>query len=310
MGWAFTTIADYTWSDDPQKLNVENHISCCSTIYDFCAVLAFSLVIVVRGQLQHGPVCHDRQQGSNDIWGHCALLPTSLPNTCGETLTSLVVCRGTGQHPICWQGLHIIQTHCFASWENAVLWKEEHRKVWVVSQQCICTMHMHIQSMQESSPSYPVVYTNTGTYIAAAFSGSCAVCSNSYHVSYFDTPSGAQHFYPISEVSTTYFMTTSTQTAFEVEYQVYTAVHAHEDCARLSGYEDKFCRGNGEENWRLNVRRLEDAWFTYQLVFFFEHHNQLNDVSFGSGAPPSNRRGIESLCELAGLHFSKITSRT
>ncbi len=122
-------------------------------------------------------------------------------------------------------------------------------------------------------------------------------------------------------------MTTS-QTAFEVEYlrqlsmqlslasctfesqaEVYTAVHAHEDCARLSGYEDKFCRGSGEENWRLNVRRLEDAWFTYQLVLFFEHHNQLNDVSFGSGAPPSNRRDIESLCELAALHLSKITPK-
>ncbi len=122
-------------------------------------------------------------------------------------------------------------------------------------------------------------------------------------------------------------MTTS-QTAFEVEYlrqvsmhvsissstfesqaEVYNAVHANDDGCWLCGFEDKFGRTNGEENWKLNVRRLEDAWFTFQLVHFFEQHSQLEDMNFGSGSAPGNRRDIEHLCERACISMSKTTPK-
>ncbi len=60
-------------------------------------------------------------------------------------------------------------------------------------------------------------YTNAGTFVAAAFTGTCLLCRNSYHASYFDTSSGEQHFYPLAEACPQYFVITP-QTAFEVEY--------------------------------------------------------------------------------------------
>lgn len=74
----------------------------------------------------------------------------------------------------------------------------------------------------------------------------------------------------------------------------------------MQGYEQEFGRGRGDESWRLNVRRLEDAWFTYQLVLLYEEHNQLSEVDFGSGAPLDNRRDIESLCEASAVLLEKV----
>ncbi len=62
-----------------------------------------------------------------------------------------------------------------------------------------------------------------------------------------------------------------------------------------------------ENRKKLNVRKLEDACFTYQLVHFFEQHSQLEDMNFGSGSTPGNRRDIEHLCERACISRSKAT---
>jgi len=52
---------------------------------------------------------------------------------------------------------------------------------------------------------------------------------------------------------------------FESQAEVYNAIHAAEDATRLRAFEMKFRRRDGEDCWKLNVKRLEDGWFVYQL---------------------------------------------
>ena len=136
---------------------------------------------------------------------------------------------------------------------------------------------------RRNRPSFPVVYTTQGTFIAASFSGTCLICKNKYHHSYYEAEDGCEHFYDPMHTQPKYFMTTS-KSAFEIQLlkeltlqlslasvtfdsqaEVYNAVHANNDAVRLKVYEEKYARRNGDECWRLNVRRLEDAWFLLSL---------------------------------------------
>ena len=78
---------------------------------------------------------------------------------------------------------------------------------------------------------------------------------------------------------------------------------------RLKVYEEKFARREGDECWRLNVRRLEDAWFLFELVDFFSKHRLLNAIDFNPNSLPGNRRDIEVICQKAIMHLSKTTPR-
>jgi len=52
--------------------------------------------------------------------------------------------------------------------------------------------------------------------IAAAFSGKCTVCHNTYHTSYYQTQDDQQYFHPPEDGNQPYFQTT-THTVFETE---------------------------------------------------------------------------------------------
>ena len=56
--------------------------------------------------------------------------------------------------------------------------------------------------------------------------------------------------------------------------------------------------------WKLNQKRLEDAWFLYQLIIFYEGEGCLASTDLSTEVTSSNRRDIEKLCELANLHRS------
>ena len=179
-------------------------------------------------------------------------------------------------------------------------------------------------------PSHPVVYTTKGTFIAACFSGRCTKCQVSYHHSYYETKEGKQHFYSIS--SSTQYLQTTTHTVFELELlkqltmqlafsactfesqaAVYDAVHGAHDQVRLREFAANFRRSNVVQhvcgnNWRLNVARLEDAWFLYRLIYTYDQLGILETQDF-SHCTPGNRRDIEHLCQCAMLKVQSLPPR-
>lgn len=63
-------------------------------------------------------------------------------------------------------------------------------------------------------PSFPLVYTQSGTYIAASYHGHCQKCGKSYYCSYYEH-NNKQIMYDISKMK---YIQISAQTAFEVDY--------------------------------------------------------------------------------------------
>ena len=202
---------------------------------------------------------------------------------------------------------------------------------------CPGTVHMYIKHKDHyalfysfrNRPCFPVVYTTQGTFVAASFSGQCLTCQKKYYVSYSESEDGVQTFYNPDTMEAKYFMHTS-QTAFEIKLlkelsaqlalasvtfesqaEVHNALHSSED-VRLRAFKEKFRRCDGEDCWRLNVRRLEDCWFTYQLAFFFGKHHLLDTIDFGTQTTAGNRKDVEDLCRKANstchrLHQSGFT---
>ena len=110
--------------------------------------------------------------------------------------------------------------------------------------------HTKKKISSRNRPSFPIVYTTQGTFVAASFSGQCLTCRKKYYVSYSESENGVQQFYSLDETAK-YFMHTS-QTAFEVrllkqlsaqlalalvtfesQAEVYNALHSSEDVMRL-----------------------------------------------------------------------------
>ena len=135
--------------------------------------------------------------------------------------------------------------------------------------------------INRNRPAHPVVYTTSGTYIAAAYTGRCAKCLTTYSTSYYYTQDGKQHFHSHRE-DQQYFEITS-HTVFEIELlrqltaqlifsaasfesqaEVYNTVHSVSDQLRLSSFVTLYRRSNihvhaDGYDWQLNVTRLEDG---------------------------------------------------
>ena len=135
------------------------------------------------------------------------------------------------------------------------------------------------------------MYTTKGTLIAAAFTGNCSLCHTTYHLSYYETKDGQQHFH--AEDDKQLYFQTSSQTVFEIELlkqltaqltfsacsfesqaEVYNSVHGVNDQHRLAAFASNFRRSNirgyaDRNDWQLNATRLEDGWFVHRLVHDF-----------------------------------------
>ena len=94
---------------------------------------------------------------------------------------------------------------------------------------------------------------------------------------------------------------------FESQASVYNAVHGPDDQAKLRQFTLNFRRSNilkhpDGQDWELNVTRLEDGWFVYQLVCTFTELKMLASQDF-SRCTDGNRRDIECLCQSAMLRI-------
>ena len=99
---------------------------------------------------------------------------------------------------------------------------------------------------------------------------------------------------------------------FESQADVYNATFGVTDAHRLAAYEEHFSRVRNPQSsssWKLNNKRLEDGWFLYQLVSFFDEHDKLSSQNLYTVPDCSNRRNIEELCQLAVHHISTMLPR-
>ena len=133
-------------------------------------------------------------------------------------------------------------------------------------------------------PSLPIVYTISGTYVAACFTGQCTKHSTRYH-----TVDGKQLFHEVSP-STRNIQTTTHSVRGRANEAANNTGHVQclhirepnlsvqctsrsDDQARLSRKLNFRCSNSlkhpGGQDWELKVTRLEDDWFVYQMVCTF-----------------------------------------
>ena len=172
-------------------------------------------------------------------------------------------------------------------------------------------------------PSFPLVYTTNGTYIAALFTGECRRCTKKLFYSYYQC--GDQlHYYNHNALK---FFQLSAQTVFEIALicditnnisvsacsfqsraEVYNENFRELDCERLKNFTD-YGRNITDTHhpWKLTEKRVEDVWFLHQLVNFFADRDELESTNFYTEVDASQRKDIEQLCNMA---WDKITDET
>ena len=80
-----------------------------------------------------------------------------------------------------------------------------------ISQCCDSTL------ISRNRPSFPIVYTTMGTYIAASYHSICCHCSKVYYPSHYEVPhENTTVFYDVSKH--TRYIQISSQTVFEISY--------------------------------------------------------------------------------------------
>ena len=171
-----------------------------------------------------------------------------------------------------------------------------------------------------SRPSLPLVFTIQGTRLCAMYHGVCSECKTSYYPSHsFCSQNNIEIFSNIGEVK--YFQVTSA-TAFEVSYleqvtntlslcsttfeavaNTYNANHNSLD-KKLMEHLSDYGREKTEAPWMLHQQRLEEGWFLYQIVRYWQNLGQF-DVNMFTENSASNRRNIEELCRRIAVDLAQ-----
>ena len=183
-----------------------------------------------------------------------------------------------------------------------------------ISQCCDSTL------ISRNRPSFPIVYTTMGTYIAASYHSICCHCRKVYYPSHYEVPhENTAVFYDVSKH--TGYLQISSQTVFEISYlervtnelsicsttfealaDAYTMNNLEQDKDRLQHLQS-FSRCQSDvAPWMLNAQRLEEGWFILKLCQF---HQSRGDYSMNFHTELVNgRKDIEQLCKAAYEVFS------
>ena len=174
-------------------------------------------------------------------------------------------------------------------------------------------------------PAFPIVYTLRGTYVAAMYSADCRHCTKKFHLSFCEEISTKKKIFFDPNGSS--FLQVTSQTVFEVALldditnnmfisaasfesraAVYNENHRSVDSDRLRELAC-FARTVTDQDhpWKLNEKRIEDAWFLFALVSFYKNKGKLNDTDFATEKMPSQRVDDDALCQKA---WEEITSCT
>ena len=177
-------------------------------------------------------------------------------------------------------------------------------------------------------PSFPLVYTTQGTFVAAMYIAECKRCSKKYHYSYcheamddsqdkltFYDPDGAKYFQittqTVFEVALLSDITNNisiSAVSFESRAAVYNENFQKVDKERLCKLEE-FGRSSSDKEhpWKLTEKRIEDAWFVYSLVKFYKQKGKLESTNFATENAASQRYDVDTMCQRA---WDEITNDT
>ncbi len=162
-------------------------------------------------------------------------------------------------------------------------------------------------------PSFPLVYTTNGTRVAAVYHGMCRRCGTSWYPSHTsNVGNGIEKFLDMKAIK---YLQTTAATIFEMEYldqvtnalslcnatfeslaDLYNANHGPSD-EKLMERLLTFSRGQMDHPWALHRQRLEEAWFLYQVILYWQLKGEVN-VNYHTEKDAGNRRDIEELCRL------------
>lgn len=162
-------------------------------------------------------------------------------------------------------------------------------------------------------PSYPLVYTTDGTYVAALFNGECRkACGKKFSHSYYQihgrkyyfNPSNSDYFHIsnqtvfatslIADITNNISISAS---SFQSRAEVYNENFRQSDHKRLKMLTD-FGRSisDSEHPWKITEKRIEDAWFTFSLVSFYSDKQLLTTTDFYTDSSHSQRSDLDALC--------------
>lgn len=192
------------------------------------------------------------------------------------------------------------------------------------------TIHVHVHVLFSyflycrNRPSFPLVFTTQGTLVAAAYSATCNKCKAVIHHSSW-SPSGIERIEHFFDPSQSPYIRTTSQTVFEVKFLdqvthqivhagvtfesqalVYNSSFGSFDEHRLAAFKEVFSRSKNtaSSSWKLNEKRLEDSWFLYNVILYYQSESCLATQDLGTDPNKGNRRDIEDLCEQVNLHRS------
>ena len=174
----------------------------------------------------------------------------------------------------------------------------------------------------DNRPSFPLVYTTKGTYVAALFHVECLQCKTKWYPSYKITGDSRRIFLDSAIVDDEGYLQITSQTVFEKKLlndisnnlwvsgttfnsraKVYNLNFVDKDEKRLCELKE-FAR-TSEGEWKLNEQRLSDAWFVWIIISYYSQIKKLEEISFNVSAV-TNRLEIEHACQLM---WEEICSR-
>ena len=174
----------------------------------------------------------------------------------------------------------------------------------------------------DNRPSFPLVYTTKGTYVAALFHGQCAKCKTTWYPSYKITSDNRRIFTDLTGTDDEGYLQITCQTVFEKKLlndvstnlwvsgttfnsraKVYNVNFRETDEKRLCEMMEFTRTSEGE--WHLNEQRIADAWFIWIIIKYYSQIQKLEEISFKISFV-SKRLDIEHICELM---WKEICSR-
>ncbi len=183
-----------------------------------------------------------------------------------------------------------------------------------------CGSQTHIRNR----PCFPLVYTSNGTYVAAMYNSKCRHCTKKFHVSFYED--GDQTFF--YDPNDGRFFQVTSQTVFEValldNITNNVCISATSFESRAEVYNENFrrvdsdllgkleCYGrtfsDQDHPWKLNEKRVEDAWFLFALVSFYKRKGSLQTIDFTTVKAPSQRVDVDDLCKSAWIEITSSPS--
>lgn len=167
----------------------------------------------------------------------------------------------------------------------------------------------------DNRPSFPLVYTTKGTYVAPLVHGQCAKCKTTWYSSYKITSDNGRIFTDLAAADDEGYLQITCQTVFEKKLlndvstnlwvsgttfnsraKVYNVNFRETDEKRLCEMTESTRTSEGE--WHLNEQRIAGAWFVWIIISYYNKEQISFNLSF-----LSKRVDIEHICELMWKTF-------